>query len=157
MSSKDPDRGYFVKAYQSTPYSDKAIRMSEFLDIEPLYAAALAWWVWLYNMTSNRTADLVLSQSTLRMLDLHLKSAAGTRVDAEAVLDAMEHAGWVEYRPGKRSLVAHFTTWDEMEGRDLQPGSRRKDGTNPRATGTNPRSRSDSPSALRAINGEAGA
>ena len=110
----------FVKAYHSTPYSDAARRMADFLDISTGLAASLANWMWLFNIMYNRTARLKLPSSRLVLLEQHM---AVYNIDATRIIDAMAHAGWLTI-DDTSPLTITFTTWDDIEGRTF--GSKAK-------------------------------
>lgn len=105
--------GPFVKAYMSTPYSESARRMADFLNTNPGVASAIANWIWLFNIVHNRITTLRLPTSRLALLDQHM---AIFNVDGSTAIDAMAAAGWLTI-DSTTPLTVTFTTWDDVEGR----------------------------------------
>lgn len=105
--------GPFVKAFMSTPYSDSAHKMADFLGVSTGVASAIANWIWLFNIVHNRVATLRLPTSRMALLDQHM---AVFDVDGARAIDAMAAAGWVKIEDTPTFTVT-FTTWDEVEGR----------------------------------------
>lgn len=103
----------FVKAYHSTPYSDSARAMADFLNCSPGHAASLANWMWLFNIIHNRTARLKLPSSRLALLEQHMDVY---QIESTRVIDAMAHANWLTI-DDTSPLTITFTTWDDIEGR----------------------------------------
>ena len=120
------DHGVFERLYRATPESNSAQQMANELGISPLYASALACWLWLFNRDiGNNARRLTITPGRRRLLDTHFAYVtAGEFADSAAILDAMHAAGWVEIEFGPKNITVDLLTWDAINGsRDTAPGS----------------------------------